>query len=216
MDVLFRIRFIPLVLGLATLVAVAGLKFGFYIYPNFNIIKFGIILTVAGFIFMRLMQNIRKNGKMEIRYLKNLARTPIIDRVKNEGISEEEIDNLEIKIGRKFPQAYREFLYLAGEYSGFYGNGNYWRFSKLQRMQDDVKRELALENFTMEKDFWAFITFDGGEQFTCFYWDEGDNPAVYNVIIWDDELEIECMGTTFTKYVDRILSVSNSTNIFFV
>jgi hypothetical protein len=74
-------------------------------------------------------------------------------------------------------------------------------------MQDDVKKELALENFKMEKDFWAFTTFDGGEQFTCFYWDEGDNPAIYNVTIWDDELEIECMGTTFTKYVDRILSV---------
>jgi hypothetical protein len=65
MEVLFKMRFIPLVLGLVTSATGLCLKFGFYIYPNFNIIKFGIILTVAGFIFLRLMQDIRKNKKTE-------------------------------------------------------------------------------------------------------------------------------------------------------
>ncbi|MDR0355136.1 MAG: SMI1/KNR4 family protein [Deltaproteobacteria bacterium] len=147
---------------------------------------------------------------MKITYLKNLKKTPIIEGIKNEGVSEEKIDALERKIGRKFPVAYREFLFLAGGSSGFFAQGDYGRFGELAKMQDDVKAELARVNLKMDKDFWAIAAFDGGEQFACFYWDEGDNPAVYDVVIWDDELEIKRLGKTFAKYVAETLAARDT------
>lgn len=138
---------------------------------------------------------------MEIRYLKKLQQAPVI-----EGISEERINKLEKEISRKFPQAYREFLFLIGKYSRFNANGDYWRFNKLVDIQNKVEEQLSEENFKMEKDFWVFVFFNNGDYSLYFHWDEGEDPAVYGITNFnDDNITIEKVSNSFSKYVNDIL-----------
>ncbi|KQS94309.1 hypothetical protein [Chryseobacterium sp. Leaf394] len=52
---------------------------------------------------------------MEIEYLKLMKKNPEIDDRINEGIIEKQIAEMELFAKHKFPDAYREFLFLGGE-----------------------------------------------------------------------------------------------------
>lgn len=154
---------------------------------------------------------------MQIAYLKKMQNTPVIDDEYNEGISEIKINEIEQEIGKKFPQSFREFLFLGGEEANmmadmdngcFLLNGEaYWR-----EMQQYCHEEMNNEGVKPEKDFWAFAALDGGEQFHFFYFDDGDDPAVYYYSSYHDNFDtgeefagIVKIKDTFSTYINKLI-----------
>ncbi|UIR55061.1 SMI1/KNR4 family protein [Sphingobacterium sp. SRCM116780] len=105
-----------------------------------------------------------------------MKNNPKVGRFENEGISEVEIDKLEQWFTIKFPQAYKEFLYLGGEteqiIDGWSSEAKYlnWR-------QQNIKESMESVNLKL-RPYFAFADFNGSN---ClfFFLDEGENPPVY-------------------------------------
>ncbi|MGB6093433.1 MAG: SMI1/KNR4 family protein [Moheibacter sp.] len=117
---------------------------------------------------------------MNIQYLIKMQNTPKIGHFENNGISESEIEQLEIKMGVKFPKAYKEFLYLGGEYESILQSWNRG-FENLEFMQEDAQKTIQEVGLTL-RPFWCFAEYDSADSFLFFFLDEGDNPAVYNFL----------------------------------
>jgi uncharacterized membrane protein len=64
MEKLVKIKFIPFIFGLVVLITGLYLKYILQIYVEYTIIKWGIFLTIAGFIFLRVIQQ-TVNEKLE-------------------------------------------------------------------------------------------------------------------------------------------------------
>ncbi len=112
---------------------------------------------------------------MEIQYLTKMKNNPKIGRWENRGISEQKIEKLEQDFKIKFPQAYKEFLFLGGEFQNCIDwNTNYqyldWTQTNLKESMDDVNLKLT-PNF-------IFADYNR-DQCLFFFLDEGDNPPVY-------------------------------------
>jgi hypothetical protein len=154
---------------------------------------------------------------MEIKYLKKMLKTPVIDDEENEGISEVKINEIEQAIGKKFPTAFREFLYLGGNDANmiadmnngcFIGERNWWK-----EMQQNCTKEIKEEGVEAEKDFWAFAELDGGEQFHFIYFDDGEDPPVYYYCSYHDNEDfteeyagIIKMNEKFSDYVNEAIN----------
>lgn len=136
-----------------------------------------------------------------------MASTPLIGRRANEGMSESEIEELEKEVGRKFPQAYREFLFLGGKIANMLadldhsmsdGNGVY--------IQDNAATQLAMSNITLQSDYWAIGGLDVCEQFTFFYFNEGDNPPVYYFSIGEKpEDAVKKVASDLSSHVEETI-----------
>jgi cell wall assembly regulator SMI1 len=61
---------------------------------------------------------------VEIKHLNKLKDAPKTGGFEMEGASETEIQQLEEKLSVKLPQAYKEFLYLAGKFDDILGDWN--------------------------------------------------------------------------------------------
>lgn len=112
---------------------------------------------------------------MEIQYLTKMKNNPKIGRWENRGISEQKIEKLEQDFKIKFPQAYKEFLFLGGEFQNCIDwNTNYqyldWTQTNLKESMDDVNLHL--------KPHFIFGEY-GNDQCLFFFLDEGDNPPIY-------------------------------------
>lgn len=112
---------------------------------------------------------------MEIEYLTKMKNTPKIGRWENRGISEQEIEKLEQKFNIKFPKAYKEFLFLGGEFQ----NCVEWdtNYRHLDWSQTNIKESMSEVNLQL-KPFFAFADFEGSN---ClfFFLDDGENPPIY-------------------------------------
>jgi hypothetical protein len=114
---------------------------------------------------------------MKIKYLKRLRDTKL-KRTANRGMSLAEIEKLEQEYnqGRPFPKAYREFLYLAGEFCNL-GTG----ISDYDRMQEMAREEVAASGKTIGRPYWVTDQLDRCEQFGFIYLDEDtEDPVIYN------------------------------------
>ncbi|MEO6670664.1 MAG: SMI1/KNR4 family protein [Ferruginibacter sp.] len=120
---------------------------------------------------------------MELLYLKKMEKTPTIEDIDNEGISEEQITEIEQSIGKIFPSVFREFLFLGGNEANMIGDMDqgcfvdgepYWK-----GFQEECKEEMKNEDVKPKKDFWSFASLDGGEQFYFFYFFDGEDPKVH-------------------------------------
>lgn len=115
---------------------------------------------------------------MEIKYLKSLENYKGNATFYKKGISIEEIEKLEQEFnnGDKFPIAYREYLFLAGDTNALYldeGNGHKW-------MQETSKNNIEEYNLDIGRPFWVISQVDNCMQFSFIYLDElEDNPKVY-------------------------------------
>lgn len=78
---------------------------------------------------------------MEIKFLKKLENNKTINWDTIKGVSESKIKKVENRFGIKFPLAFKEYLYLAGDSSGGLrladGNG-----SLAVLIKDDVRKKL--------------------------------------------------------------------------
>ena len=152
---------------------------------------------------------------MEIKYLKKMQKTPVIDGEENEGVIESEIDKLEKQIGKVFPIAFKEFLFLGGNRANMLidmDNGLFYQDKSphWKEMQENSKTEMAEMGIKPDKDFWVFASLDGGEQCHLFYFDDGDDPQVYYYCSYHDNEDfteeyaaIEKMNYSFSEYINE-------------
>jgi len=121
---------------------------------------------------------------MNIIYLNKMLEYPKVDDVVNAGVSEEEINEVEKKIGFSFGKVYREFLLIAGLQSNLLSYQNHSLRYAIER-QNRVKSFLKEEKLSIEGGkLWVICDLDGGEQFDFFYFNDPDaedveNPPVY-------------------------------------
>ncbi|CAA0205625.1 SMI1/KNR4 family protein [Tenacibaculum maritimum] len=144
---------------------------------------------------------------MEIKYLKKLVKNSTIRKSTIRGVSEEKINKVEKKFNIKFPQAYREFLFLAGDYCGALP---LYDTADLETLASDWHQEIMHEvlgeyGTKIERPFWLYAESNGCEQFVFFYLDEGDDPYIY-VVDYDDNDDskqiIKKSVNTFSKGIE--------------
>ncbi len=153
---------------------------------------------------------------MEIKYLKSLQNYPVINGFKSKGVPESKIEQTEQQLGIKFPKAYKEYLFLAGELNdGLFGNAIEDNLSwAVEDFQQDAKEELARTGVSLGKPFWVFTSMDSCEQFDYFYLNESDNPVVYAWCAYDVNETSQHSGlpkgvrklyNSFSEYVDACI-----------
>ncbi len=125
---------------------------------------------------------------MTIKYLKKLQANPVVwvddDDDENYEIelvscTIEEIESLENRVSKKFPQAYREYLFLAGKDNPFFGNAGDFSYDELESIQINCKDYLQELNMSLGNDFWVIDSYLA-EQFHFFYFDDSENPQVFH------------------------------------
>jgi sulfur relay (sulfurtransferase) DsrC/TusE family protein len=151
---------------------------------------------------------------MKIKYLKKMEKTPDIEGHLNEGITEEQIHEIESKTGYHFPVSYKEFLYLGGNSSSMLANMNhdcYFDEEVIWQERQQIAKEQAEEDgIKIDRDYWVFADY-GREQWHFFYFDEGDNPPVYFYCSYFDDEQgneypgIERLNDSFSEYIEEAI-----------
>ena len=115
------------------------------------------------------------------------------------------IENLEKKYneGKEFPKAFREYLYLAGNFNNFgfddLGEG-------LNELQNIAKEELQITRQKVDRPFFAFDVYDS--QYSVIFFDEiEEGPKVYIINPYGakegSEPLIKPNGWIFSELVDE-------------
>ncbi|PVV54225.1 SMI1/KNR4 family protein [Chryseobacterium sp. HMWF035] len=113
---------------------------------------------------------------MNIEYMTKVKENPKINNFVNRGFSEEKIQKIESKYnkGKKFPKAFREFLFLAGDFNNF----GFDDIDGIIELQELAKEELEMAGQKVEKPFFAFDVYNS--QYSVIFLDETkDDPKVY-------------------------------------
>ena len=150
---------------------------------------------------------------MKIQYLQRLQQTPIIGTRKIEGVSDFEIQEVEAKFNISFPQTYKEFLFLAGEYPGALQilDTNDLTTISHDEHQKMMWEEIERSGIKFERPFWLFAQSEDCEQFWFFYLDEQtDDPNVYAFEYANDwvSTHIRDFKMTFSDLILRQIDVA--------
>lgn len=116
---------------------------------------------------------------MEIEFLTKVVENPVLNRFKNRPLTEFQISELEKNFnnGNTFPKAFREFLFLAGDFNNFafddLGEG-------LIELQNIMNEEIKAAGQEVTMPVFAFSVYDS--QYSVIFLDEtSDDPGVYIV-----------------------------------
>jgi hypothetical protein len=123
------------------------------------------------------------------------------------GLSEAEIVQMELEMnnGLPFPKAYKEFLFLGGEFSTIQLN-HYGK--KTPKGTEFFRSGLKKRKINMVRPF-AILNVLDGESGTFIYLDEGDNPRPKNCSLHeaydsdDDEIIWNTPYKTFSEMIDK-------------
>jgi hypothetical protein len=145
---------------------------------------------------------------MNIEYLKKLEKNKTIGSETIRGVTLDTIEKVEKKYAIKFPKSYKEYLYLAGEYSG---NLPMLDTDNLEDISADwhmeiMKEEMEDTGTKIDRPFWLIAESNGCEIFYFFYLDEDtDDPEVYlvNYGVADRTRQIGSLGCKFTGFIDE-------------
>ncbi|MDH6251797.1 hypothetical protein M2347_001524 [Chryseobacterium sp. H1D6B] len=113
---------------------------------------------------------------MIIEFLTMVNENPKINNFVNKGFSEEKIQKIELKYnkGKNFPKAFKEFLYLAGDFNNF----GFDDIDGILDLQDLAKEELEMAGQKVERPFFSFHVYNS--QYSVIFLDETtENPKVY-------------------------------------
>lgn len=105
---------------------------------------------------------------MNIEYLLQTKENPSLNGFINKGFSLDKIKKIEqtFNAGKEFPKAFREFLFLAGDF-------NNWGFDDIEgivELQQYAKEDLEMADQKITKPFFAFSVLD----------------SIYNIILLDE------------------------------
>lgn len=118
---------------------------------------------------------------MTIEYLTKVKENPKINNFTNRGFSEVKIQEIESKFnkGKKFPKAFREFLFLAGDFNNF----GFDDIDGIIDLQELAKKELERTNQKVERTFFAFSVYDSC--YSVIFLDETEeDPKVYLIDVY--------------------------------
>ncbi|WP_046744275.1 hypothetical protein [Kordia zhangzhouensis] len=143
---------------------------------------------------------------MEIEYMQQMVKNPKLYGFVNEGMNLEEIKHLEsvYNYENRFPKAFREYLYLGGNFSNIpfddWGKG-------FEAMQKRMLKDLADENQSTERPFFAFD--NTADCYLFIYLDEEvEDPNVYVFIPFAETFDMEFIkpnGYTFSEFVNETI-----------
>ena len=114
---------------------------------------------------------------MEIIYLKQVKENPKLRGFINEPMSITEIEALENKYnkGGVFPKAFREYLFLAGNFNNLAFDDLGEGLNELQKLANE---ELAMVGQKVDRPFFAFSVYNS--QYSVIFLDESEeDPKVY-------------------------------------
>lgn len=153
---------------------------------------------------------------MEIQYLKILQNNPAAYpndpeyEARIEGVSEETISQLEQKYnnGTPFPKALRELLFLGGKFCYVLDTG---RNETPEELQQYVRKKLSRDNLSINKPFYAIDVYNALDQCLVVFFDEGDDPYVYEVIYdyesYGDEIQfINKLNFRLSEYIKNAVN----------
>lgn len=109
--------------------------------------------------------------------------------------------------------AYKEFLLLAGEYTGGLQLGDGHSSLKMLSHPDilkDLKDALIEQNVQITRPFWVISEYNSFEQFYFFYLDENtENPKIFGVTYGaGDNSYIYPLNETFSEFINSIIDKS--------
>ena len=149
---------------------------------------------------------------MMIQYLTLMQEHPILRNRDNVGVPLSVIEAYEKRYQVKFPLAYKEFLYLAGDSSNLLDGINGGGFPEYKtRQQLYTKKLLKEEGLQIAGgDFWVTTDLDGGEQFHFFYFNDPDaedpeNPPMYGSYpgILDEDYPLKKkLANSFSEWIE--------------
>lgn len=149
---------------------------------------------------------------MSYIYMSKLDKNKKIGHDTIEGVSESEIKAVENRLNIKFPLAYKEFLLLAGEYTGNLriAEGS----TSLEELSDIEYMHKQLDKYGphINRPFWVIGEKDNFDQFYFFYLDENtDDPKVYGVTHAakdSDPNVIVSLNMTFSTFINQVIDKS--------
>ena len=114
---------------------------------------------------------------MDIKYMEQVKDNPALKGFRNEPMTITEISKLESKYneGREFPKAFREFLFLAGNFNCYHfddlGEG-------IDQLQQYAKEDLEMAGQKIDRPFFSFSVYNS--QYSVIFLDETkDDPKIY-------------------------------------
>ncbi len=142
---------------------------------------------------------------MELQYLQELLENKRIGYRELRGVSEDAILAAENKLGFKFPQVYREYLFLAGSHGGWISAGT----DSLEELASDWHQEILEEvmadyGTVIDRPFWVFSENNGCEQFKFFFLDEGDDPLINYVDYHETDPSKQMIEKTRIKFSQMV------------
>jgi len=90
METSYKLRFIPFILGLIMLAAGLALHFFLKVGEEYNIIRYGAFLTVAGFVFLQAMRQLKREKLEEA--------SPALANIEEQNMPGAQIWNINIKM----------------------------------------------------------------------------------------------------------------------
>jgi len=150
---------------------------------------------------------------MEIKYLKKLKENLKIGSEKSKGVSIDEIKKVEDKFSIEFPTAYKEFLYLAGEYSG---NLPIMDTADLETISSDWHQEMMWEELQdtgtkIDRPFWLLAESNDCEIFYFFYLDEEKADPVVHMVNYayeDRKRNVRSLKISFSEFISQMIDLA--------
>ena len=144
---------------------------------------------------------------MEIKYMTQLRDNPNISAIgRRENWNISQIEELEIKYNndKPFPIAFREYLYLAGDWGGTGVVNEDW-----DDLYKDCKEDMEYCGYSLERPYFIFDNYSS--QYSIFYLDDTrEDPKIYILdpfgkIEGEEPLVRENLQGTFTNLINEAI-----------
>lgn len=120
--------------------------------------------------------------------------------------TEEEVTEIEKKLGVEFPRSYREVYLILGKHRGFgVIDDNSYNFPQYEEMRKGAEELISLceIDFVLDENMFVVGCFMENAMFYFFKLDEGDNPPVYRYVEGDKGYKL--VADSFSLFVQQRL-----------
>lgn len=150
---------------------------------------------------------------MEPKYLPKLKKWTDKFGSKENKVPEAQIIAMEAELGKRLPQAYREYLLITGQHFRAMPISNGFSYLLEHNMQLLARKNLKEYGISLKSgEFWVFAENEGAEVIFFFYFDEGDDPPVYVCEMqMKDEPDYEYLRKkpSFSEFINFYVDIYN-------